>query len=58
MSEIAEIIHRMNPENALKEVGRALKTIFPVVPEESRGQFLLELVGGSRDDKVSSLVHL
>jgi hypothetical protein len=58
MSQIAKIMERMDPESALKEVGQALKTIFPVVSEESRGEFLLELVGESQSDKVSSLVHL
>jgi hypothetical protein len=58
MSEIANIIERMDPESALKEVGQALKTIFPVVSEESRGGFLLDLVGESQADKVASLVHL
>ncbi|MBI5577855.1 MAG: hypothetical protein HY895_01770 [Deltaproteobacteria bacterium] len=58
MNEIAKTIERMDPESALKEVGQALKTIFPSVSEESRGEFLLELVGESQADKVSSLVHL
>ena len=58
MSEIAKIIERMDPESALKKVSQALKTIFPVVSEKSRGEFLLELVGESKADKVSSLVHL
>jgi hypothetical protein len=58
MNQIAKIMEQMDPESALKEVGQALKTIFPVVSEESRGAFLLELVGESQADKVSSLVHL
>ena len=58
MNEFLTIVNRMDPEKALKEIGRALKSIFPVLSEESRGQFLLELVGESQEDKVSSLVHL
>jgi hypothetical protein len=58
MSQLAKIMKQMDPESVLKEVGQALKTIFPVVSEESRGEFLLELVGESQSDKVSSLVHL
>jgi hypothetical protein len=58
MNEILTIVNRMDPEKALNEIGRALKSIFPVLSEESRGQFLLELVGESQEDKVSSLVHL
>jgi hypothetical protein len=48
----------MEPEQALEEVRKALKSIFPVLSEESRGRFLLDLVGESQEDKVSSLVHL
>lgn len=58
MSEILRIIQRMEPEKALDEVGRALKTVFPVVSVASRGRFLLDLVGESQEDKVASLVHL
>jgi hypothetical protein len=58
MGEILTIINQIDPEYALNEVGQALKTIFPVVSEQSRGKFLLALVGESQEDKVSSLVHL
>jgi hypothetical protein len=58
MNEILKIINRMDPEDALKEMGPAIKSIFPVVSEELRGKFLMELVGESQNDKVSSLVHL
>jgi hypothetical protein len=58
MNEITAIAHRMEPEQALDEIGRALKAIFPVLSEEARGRFLMELVGESETDKVSSLVHL
>jgi hypothetical protein len=58
MDQILTIIGRMEPEQALAAVGKALKSIFPVLSEESRGRFLLDLVGESQEDKVSSLVHL
>mgnify|MGYP001028042260 FL=1 len=58
MDELLTIIGRMEPEKALSELGKALKSIFPVLSEESRGSFLLDLVGESHEDKVSSLVHL
>ena len=38
--------------------GQALKSLFSVVTEDSRSRFLLNLVGESQNDKVSSLVHL
>jgi hypothetical protein len=58
MSELLKIINEMGPEKALNEVGRALRNIFPVLSQDLRGKFLLDLVGESQEDKVSSLVHL
>jgi hypothetical protein len=58
MENIADMIQRMDPEKALTEIGKALKSIFSAVSEDSRGRFLLDLVGESQQDKVSSLVHL
>ena len=58
METLADTIQRMDPEKALGEIGRAMKSLFSVVSEDSRGQFLLNLVGDSQNDKLSSLVHL
>ena len=58
MENIVDMIQRMGPEKALAEIGKALKSIFSAVSEDSRGRFLLDLVGESQQDKVSSLVHL
>jgi hypothetical protein len=58
MENIVDMIQRMDPEKALTEIGKALKSIFSAVSEDSRGRFLLDLVGESQQDKVSSLVHL
>ena len=58
MENIADMIQQMDPEKALTEIGKALKSIFSAVSEDSRGRFLLDLVGESQQDKVSSLVHL
>jgi hypothetical protein len=58
MNEVLAIVNRIDPEKALDQIGKALKVIFPVLSEESRSRFLLELVGDSQEDKVSSLVHL
>jgi hypothetical protein len=58
MENIVDMIQRMDPEKALTVVGKALKSIFSAVSEDSRGRFLLDLVGESQQDKVSSLVHL
>jgi hypothetical protein len=58
MEKIVDMIHRMDPEHAMNEIGQVLKSLFPVVSEDARGRFLLDLVGESENDKVSSLVHL
>ena len=48
----------MDPEEALAEMAKALRGLFLVLDEETRTRFLLDLVGESQGDKVSSLVHL
>ena len=48
----------MDPEEALTEMAKGLKTLFPLLDEEARTRFLMELTGESQGDKVSSLVHL
>jgi hypothetical protein len=58
METMVEMAQRMDPEEALSEIGKVLKGLFAAVSEEARGRFLLGLVGESQNDKVSSLVHL
>ncbi len=58
MEEMLEIVGRMDPEKALAEISKALKVLFSALGEEARSQFLWDLLGESRGDKVSSLVHL
>jgi hypothetical protein len=58
MEEILKTISRMDPEEAMAEIAKALRALFSVLGEDARIHFLLELVGESRGDKISSLVHL
>ena len=58
MEEMLKIVGRMDPEEALTEVSKVLKVLFSALGEEARSQFLWDLMGESRGDKVSSLVHL
>ena len=58
MEEILKIVGRMDPEKALEEIANVLKVLFSALGEEARSQFLWDLMGESRGDKVSSLVHL
>lgn len=58
MHEIMKMVERMDPEEALAEMAKALRKLFPVLDEETRTRFLLNLTGESKGDKVSSMVHL
>ena len=58
MEEIHKMIDTLDPQKALTEISKILKTLFSTLDEESRSQFLWELMGESGGDKVSSLVHL
>jgi hypothetical protein len=58
MGELLKLIGRMDPEEALAEISRALIVLFSSLGGEARSQFLWELMGESKGDKVSSLVHL
>jgi hypothetical protein len=58
MEEVLKLVASMDPEKALAEMAKALKSLFPVLDEKARARFILELTGDSEGDKVSSLVHL
>ena len=58
MAGIQELLARMAPEAALDEIGAALKKLLPMVSEENRLNFVVNLIGGAGDDKVASMVHL
>ena len=58
MEDIQRIIDNIDPQKALTEISKILKTLFSTLGEESRSQFLWDLMGESGGDKVSSLVHL
>ena len=58
MAGIQESIDRMTPEKALTEIGAALKRILPLVTDENRLNFVVNLIGSRGEDKVASMVHL
>ena len=58
MAGIEEALERMAPEKALTEIAAALKTLLPMVTEEERLNFVIQLLGGASDDQVASMVHL
>jgi hypothetical protein len=58
MEEIQRIFDNIDPQKALTEISRILKSLFSNLDEEARSDFLWDLMGESGGDKVSSLVHL
>lgn len=58
MEEMLKMAKRMDPEEALAEITKVLDMLFSALGEEARSEFLWSLLGESREDKVSSLVHL
>ncbi len=58
MPGIQERLDHLAPEKALKEVEGALKKILPLVTDEDRLNFVVNLIGGGSDDKTASMVHL
>jgi hypothetical protein len=58
MKEMLQIVDRMDPEEALQGIAKVLEVLFSSLGEEARSQFIWDLMGESRGDKVSSLVHL
>ena len=58
MGEILEIVKQMDPKTALTEMAAALKRLFPLLDEETRSNFVMNLIGEPGSDKVSSMVHL
>jgi hypothetical protein len=58
MNEIAKILSNMDPEDAATQTAAALKQLFPLLGEEGRNQFIMNILGESEQDKVSSMVHL
>lgn len=58
MAGIKQILELLAPSQALAEIGKALKDILPLVTEEDRLNFVVNLIGGASDDRVASMVHL
>lgn len=58
MNDIIKIIDNMDPEEATVQIGAALKRLLPLLDEEARNRFVMDILGETEDDKVSSLVHL
>ena len=55
---IQQVIEDMPPERALKEIATAARSLFSLLDEKARLDFVMNLVGDTGEGKVSSLVHL
>lgn len=58
MNEISRILNTMDPEDAATQAAAALKQLLPLLGEEGRNQFIMNLLGESGQDKIASMVHL
>jgi hypothetical protein len=58
MGEMERIIDGMEPKEAVAEMTEALKKLLPLLDEDERIRFFMNLVGESSGDNVSSMVHL
>jgi hypothetical protein len=55
---LQQIIDQLAPEESLKEMAAIIKKLFPLIEEQARLDFVMNLIGDADTDKVSSLVHL
>ena len=55
---IEQLLNALEPEQALKEVARLVRKLFPLLDEKARLDLVVSLIGDVGSDKVSSLVHL
>ena len=58
MNEIEKILNSLDPEEAVIQTATALKQFLPLIGEEARNRFIMNLLGETRQDKISSMVHL
>ena len=58
MNEIEKILNNLDPEDAVTQAAAALKQFLPLIGEEARNQFIMNLLGETKQDKISSMVHL
>jgi hypothetical protein len=59
MDELFKIVSLMEPEEALaKKITKVLERLPADLDDEARERFLMNLMGQSEGDKLSSLVHL
>jgi hypothetical protein len=58
MKELQEILHSLEPGEALAALAPELQKILAHLDEEARVGFVVGMLGGAEGDKISSLVDL
>lgn len=58
VDKIQSLVNNMTPQEAASALSLVIKNLFPLLDEDARTRFVMNLVGDSGDDKVTSLVHL
>ena len=56
--KIQALANNMEPQEAESALAFVIKGLFPLLDEDARIKFVMNLIGDSGDDKVTSLVHL
>ena len=56
--KIQELVNNMEPQEAASVLSFVIKGLFPLLDEDARIRFVMDLIGDSGDNKVTSLVHL
>lgn len=58
MNEIEKIFSTLDPEDAVSQTAKALKDLLPLLGEDGRNRFIMNLLDETGHDKISSMVHL
>jgi hypothetical protein len=58
MNDIEKALRSLDPQEAATQAATALQQLLPLLGEEERSRFIMTLLGGSGEDKISSMVHL
>ncbi len=58
VSGIFDVLGRMEPREAASALARAARTLFALLDEEERRDFIEQMLGEPGEDKVIGMVHL
>ena len=56
--KIQELVNTMEPQEAASALALVINDLFPLLDEDAQVRFVMDLIGDSSDDKITSLVHL